>query len=180
MSKQAKKAERKKARELEQQQREQKEARKQQIQKILIAAIAIAGALIFFLKREYIGYFLGAVAIPYGVYGMFVPYKSAREFARKGYDRTYSMQFGSLMISLGVLGIIYSKLFPDMNNNKLFLVAMLVYMVFFFAVLNLLQKRYIKAPEKDPNEPTLEEMAQMVREAKKEAKEAKKQEKKEQ
>ena len=67
-----------------------------------------------------------------------------------------------------------------MNNNKFFLVAMLVYMVFFFAVLNLLQKRYIKAPEKDPNEPTLEEMAQMVRAAKKEAKEAKKQEKKEQ
>lgn len=177
MSKQAKKEERKKARELEQQKQEQKEAARQRIQKILIAVIAIAGALVFFLKREYIGYFLGAVAIPYGVYGMFIPYKSAKEFAKKGYDRVYSVQFGSLMISLGVLGIIYSKLFPDMNNNKLFLAAMLVYMVLFFTVLSILQKRYIKAPEKDPDAPTLEEMAQMMKEAKKEAKEAKKREK---
>ena len=106
MSKQAKKEERKKARELERQQQEQKEARKNMLQKVLIAAIAITGALIFFLKRAYIGYFLGAVAIPYGVYGMFVPYKSAREYAKQGYDRVYSVQFGSLMFSLGVLGII--------------------------------------------------------------------------
>ncbi len=177
MSNQAKKEERKRARELERQQKEQKDARKKQIQKILIAAIAITGALVFFLKREYIGYFLGAVAIPYGVYGMFVPYKSAREYAKDGHGRTYSAQFGSLMISLGVLGIIYSKLFPNMSSNKLFLVAMLVYMVLFFMVLSILQKRHIKQPEIDPNAPTLEELAQMAKEAKKEAKEAKKKEK---
>lgn len=177
MSKQAKKEERKKARELERQQQEQKEVRKNMLQKVLIAAIAITGALIFFLKRAYIGYFLGAVAIPYGVYGMFVPYKSAREYAKQGYDRVYSVQFGSLMFSLGVLGIIYSKMLPDMAGNKLFLIALLVYMVFFFVVLNLLQKRYIKPPVVDSDAPTLEELAQMAKEAKKEAKEAKKKEK---
>lgn len=174
MSNQKKKEERRKARELEQQQREQKEARNNKIKKVLIAIIAIAGVAIFFARREYIGYFLTAVAVPYGVYGLFAPYKSAREFAKKGCDRLYSSQFGALMISLGVLGFLYSRMFSELDQNKWFLVAMLVYLVFFFIVLSLLQKRYMKAPTVDEDTPTLEEMANMVRAAKKESKENKK------
>lgn len=177
MSKQQKKEARKKARQLEQEQQAKKEATKNKIKQILIAVIALVGIIIFFKYRPYIGYYLGALAIPYGIYGMFVPYKSAREYAKQGYSRVYSVQFGSLMISLGVLGIIYSKLFSEISDNKLFLVALLIYMVFFFVVLNILQKRYMKAPEIDPNAPTLEEMAQMAKAAKAEAKAAKKEQK---
>ena len=177
MSKQQKKEERKRARQLEQEQQAKKEAAKNRIKKILIAIIALTGIVIFFKYRSYIGYYLGAVAIPYGAYGMLVPYKSAQEYAKQGYDRVYSVQFGSLMISLGVLGIIYSKMFHEISNNKLFLVALLVYMVFFFVVLNILQKRYMKPPQADPNAPTLEEMAQMAKAAKEEAKAAKKEQK---
>ena len=177
MSSQRKKEERKRARELEQQQREKKEATIKTVKRILIAAIAIAGIFIFFTNRNYIGYFLAAIAIPYGVFGMLVPYKSAREYAINGYEAVYSRHFGSLMLSLGVLGIIYSRMMPQINQNKWFLILLMVYLVMFFFVLSLLQKRYMKQPEKDPDAPTLEEMAQMVRDAKKEAKEAKKKEK---
>ena len=180
MSSQQKKEARKKARELEQQQQAEKEKTRNSIKKILIAVIALAGIVIFFKYRPYIGYYLGAVAIPYGVYGMFVPYKSAREYAKRGYERVYSVQFGSLMISLGVLGILYSKMLPEMGGNKLFLIAILVYMVFFFVVLNILQKRYLNPPQADPDAPTLEEMAQMAKAAKEEAKAAKKEQKRNQ
>lgn len=177
MSKQQKKEARKKARQLEQEQQAKKEATRNTIKKILIAAIAIVGIFIFFAKRTYIGYFLGAIALPYGIYGMIFPYKSAIEYAKKGYEMVYSRQFGTLMMSLGVLGIIYSRLLPEMNGNKLFLIAMLLYMMMFFFVMSLLQKRYMKPPEADPDALTLEEMAQMAKTAKAEAKAAKKEQK---
>ena len=75
---------------------------------ILIAAAA--GIFIYIKYTAYIGYYLALFAIPYGAYGLFMPYKSARLYAKKGYAITYSRQMGTLIVSLGVLCIFYSKL----------------------------------------------------------------------
>lgn len=180
MSSQQKKEDRKKARQLEQEQQAEKGKNKSTIKKILIAAIGAAGVITFLKYRMYIGYYLAAIAIPYGAYGLFVPYKSAREYAKKGMATTYSRYFGTLMLSVGVLGILYSQILPQLEQNKLFLVALLVYVVMFFFVMQLLQKRYLNPPEAAPGEtvPTLDEIVEVARAEKEEAKKQKAENKK--
>ena len=93
---------------------------------ILIAAAA--GIFIYIKYTAYIGYYLALFAIPYGAYGLFMPYKSARLYAKKGYAITYSRQMGTLIVSLGVLCILYSRLYAYFDQTRWFLIALLVYL----------------------------------------------------
>lgn len=120
---------------------------KDKIVKVGIVLAAIVGIYIYFQQRSYIGYFLAVLAIPYGIYGLFVPYKSAKEYAKKGYATTYSRQLGCLIISLGVLGYLFSKMYASLGQNTGFLIMLLIYMVMFFATLYILNKRYINKPQ---------------------------------
>ena len=120
---------------------------KDKVVKVGIVLAVIAGIYIYFQQRAYIGYFLAALAIPYGAYGLFVPYKSAKEYAKKGYAITYSRQLGCLIVSLGVLGILFSRMYGDFAQNTGFLVGLLIYMMMFFYTLYTLNKRYINKPE---------------------------------
>ncbi len=123
-----------------------KDIKKFRLQFVFTIALVLLGAFIYFKYRTYIGYYLGGIAIPYGVYGLFRPYKSAVEYAKDGYQMTYSRQFGVLMISLGVLGIVFSIIYPTLAQNKWFLIVMLVYLAIFFFAMSTLQKRYMKQP----------------------------------
>lgn len=117
---------------------------KDKIIKIGIVAAAFIGIFIYFQHRAYIGYFITVLAVPYGVYGLFVPYKSAKEYAKKGYAIAYSRQLGSLILSLGILGYFFSSIYDHLAETVWFSVALLVYITLFFFVLYLLNKRYIR------------------------------------
>ncbi len=119
---------------------------KDKLIKIGAVLAVIIGIYLYFKQRAYIGYFIAVLAIPYGVYGLFKPYKSAVEYAKKGYANTYSHQLGVLIVSLGVLGIFFSNLYERFLENPPFLLALLLYMVLFFITLYILNKRYIKKP----------------------------------
>ena len=117
---------------------------------ILIAAAA--GIFIFIKYTAYIGYYLALFAIPYGAYGLFMPYKSARLYAKKGYAITYSRQMGTLIVSLGVLCILYSRLYAYFDQTRWFLIALLVYLTLFYFAMSLLNKRYMTKPNMDSKE----------------------------
>lgn len=117
---------------------------KDKLMKIGIIAIALIGILIYFRYRAYIGYFIAVLAVPYGAYGLFTPYKSAKLYAKKGFAIAYSRQLGSLLLSLGILGYFFSSLYDHLNETIWFAVALLVYITLFFFVLYILNKRYIK------------------------------------
>lgn len=131
-----------------QQQKEQK--RQETINKIIKVGLPIAALLAVFIYikyRAYIGYYIALFAIPYGIYGLFKPYHSARNYANKGYAVSYSRQLGCLILSLGILAVLYSVLYTSLSQNIWFLVALLLYMVLFFFALYTLQKRYIHKPD---------------------------------
>ena len=111
---------------------------KDKLIKIGAVLAVIIGIYLYFKQRAYIGYFIAVLAIPYGAYGLFKPYKSAVEYAKKGYALTYSRQLGLLITSLGVLGIFFSRLYGHFSETPLFLLALLIYMMLFFIT------RYIK------------------------------------
>ena len=90
---------------------------KDKLIKIGAVLAVIIGIYLYFKQRAYIGYFIAVLAIPYGVYGLFKPYKSAVEYAKKGYANTYSHQLGVLIVSLGVLGIFFSNLYERFLEN---------------------------------------------------------------
>lgn len=115
---------------------------------ILIAAAA--GIFIYIKYTAYIGYYLALFAIPYGAYGLFMPYKSARLYAKKGYAITYSRQMGTLIVSLGVLCILYSRLYAYFDQTRWFLIALLVYLTLFYFAMSLLNKRYMTKPKMKP------------------------------
>ncbi len=115
---------------------------------ILIAAAA--GIFIYIKYTAYIGYYLALFAIPYGAYGLFMPYKSARLYAKKGYAITYSRQMGTLIVSLGVLCILYSRLYAYFDQTRWFLIALLVYLTLFYFAMSLLNKRYMTKPNMKP------------------------------
>ncbi len=117
---------------------------------ILIAAAA--GIFIYIKYTAYIGYYLALFAIPYGAYGLFMPYKSARLYAKKGYAITYSRQMGTLIVSLGVLCILYSRLYAYFDQTRWFLIALLVYLTLFYFAMSLLNKRYMTKPNMDSKE----------------------------
>ncbi|MFR6292062.1 MAG: hypothetical protein ACLUKQ_11505 [Peptococcaceae bacterium] len=117
---------------------------KDKLIKIGAVLAVIIGIYLYFKQRAYIGYFIAVLAIPYGAYGLFKPYKSAVEYAKKGYALTYSRQLGLLITSLGVLGIFFSRLYGHFSETPLFLLALLIYMMLFFITLYILNKRYIK------------------------------------
>lgn len=117
---------------------------------ILIAAAA--GIFIYIKYTAYIGYYLALFAIPYGAYGLFMPYKSARLYAKKGYAITYSRQMGTLIVSLGVLCILYSRLYAYSDQTRWFLIALLVYLTLFYFAMSLLNKRYMTKPNMDSKE----------------------------
>ena len=117
---------------------------------ILIAAAA--GIFIYIKYTAYIGYYLALFAIPYGAYGLFMPYKSARLHAKKGYAITYSRQMGTLIVSLGVLCILYSRLYAYFDQTRWFLIALLVYLTLFYFAMSLLNKRYMTKPNMDSKE----------------------------
>lgn len=117
---------------------------------ILIAAAA--GIFIYIKYTAYIGYYLALFAIPYGAYGLFMPYKSARLYAKKGYAITYSRQMGTLIVSLGVLCILYSRLYAYFDQTRWFLIALLVYLTLFYFAMSLLNKRYMTKPKMDSKE----------------------------
>ncbi len=148
MSKERKATQRKKLeKELQQQQQQEKEAKRAKFTRNFVIVAVVLAIVIFFKFRPYIGYYVAVLAIPYGAYGLFTPYKSAREYAISGYAVAYSRQLGSLVVSLGVLGIFYSALYPHINENRGFMIALLVYMVLFYFSLSVLNKRYIKKPD---------------------------------
>lgn len=120
---------------------------KDKVVKVGIILAIIAGIYIYFQQRAYIGYFLAALAIPYGAYGMFVPYKSAQEYAKKGYAGLYSRQLGWLIISLGILGILFSMKYAEVMQSTKLLIALMLYMILFFATLYILNKRYMNKPQ---------------------------------
>ncbi len=122
------------------------------MQFLFTIALVLVGGFIYFNYRTYIGFYLGAIAIPYGAYGLVRPYKTAVEYAKDGYAMTYSRQFGLLMISLGALGIVFSFIYPTLDQNKWFLVIMLAYLALFFFVMSTLQKRYMKKPVLDQSQ----------------------------
>lgn len=115
---------------------------------ILIAAAA--GIFIYIKYTAYIGYYLALFAIPYGAYGLFMPYKSARLYAKKGYAITYSRQMGTLIVSLGVLCILYSRLYAYFDQTRWFLIALLVYLTLFYFAMSLLNKRYMTKSNMKP------------------------------
>ena len=117
---------------------------------ILIAAAA--GIFIYIKYTAYIGYYLALFAVPYGAYGLFMPYKSARLYAKKGYAITYSRQMGTLIVSLGVLCILYSRLYAYFDQTRWFLIALLVYLTLFYFAMSLLNKRYMTKPNMDSKE----------------------------
>ena len=117
---------------------------------ILIAAAA--GIFIYIKYTAYIGYYLALFAIPYGAYGLFMPYKSARLYAKKGYAITYSRQMGTLIVSLGVLCLLYSRLYAYFDQTRWFLIALLVYLTLFYFAMSLLNKRYMTKPNMDSKE----------------------------
>ena len=117
---------------------------------ILIAAAA--GIFIYIKYTAYIGYYLALFAVPYGAYGLFMPYKSARLYAKKGYAITYSRQMGTLIVSLGVLCILYSRLYSYFDQTRWFLIALLVYLTLFYFAMSLLNKRYMTKPNMDSKE----------------------------
>ena len=117
---------------------------------ILIAAAA--GIFIYIKYTAYIGYYLALFAIPYGAYGLFMPYKSARKNKKKGYAITYSRQMGTLIVSLGVLCILYSRLYAYFDQTRWFLIALLVYLTLFYFAMSLLNKRYMTKPNMDSKE----------------------------
>ncbi len=125
---------------------EKEDIKKFRIQFLLSIGLVLAGLFIFFNYRTFIGYYLGAIAIPYGLYGFFKPYKTAIEYAKDGYDMVYSRQFGILMVSLGALAIAFSFIYPTLDQNKWFMVVMLAYLALFFFSMSTLQKRYMKKP----------------------------------
>lgn len=115
--------------------------------------IAVAAGIFIYIKYPaYIGYYLALFAVPYGAYGLFMPYKSARLYAKKGYAITYSRQMGTLIVSLGVLCIFYSVLYGHFEETRWFLVAILVYLVLFYFTMSLLNKRYMTKPQIDSKE----------------------------
>ena len=136
----------KQQKELEQQKQQEKEAQKAKLTRIGLIIAVVLAVVIFVKFRSYIGYYVAVLAIPYGAYGLFVPYKSAKQYAIPGCATAYSRQLGTLIVSLGVLGIFYSRLFPNMQENRLFIVALLLYMVLFYFCLSIINKRYIKKP----------------------------------
>ena len=136
----------KQQKELEQQKQQEKEAQKAKLTRIGLIIAVVLAVVIFVKFRSYIGYYVAVLAIPYGAYGLFVPYQSAKQYAIPGCATAYSRQLGTLIVSLGVLGIFYSRLFPNMQENRLFLVALLLYMVLFYFCLSIINKRYIKKP----------------------------------
>lgn len=136
----------KQQKELEHQKQQEKEAQKAKLTRIGLIIAVVLAVVIFVKFRSYIGYYVAVLAIPYGAYGLFVPYKSAKQYAIPGCATAYSRQLGTLIVSLGVLGIFYSRLFPNMQENRLFLVALLLYMVLFYFCLSIINKRYIKKP----------------------------------
>ncbi len=139
----------KQQKELQQQKQQEKEAKKAKLTRIGLIIAVVLAVVIFIKFRPYIGYYVALLAIPYGAYGLFVPYKSAKQCAIPGYAMTYSRQLGTLLVSLGVLGFFYSSLFPNMQENRLFLVALLLYMVLFYFCLSVINKRYIKKPDNE-------------------------------
>ncbi len=136
----------KQQKELEQQKQQEKEAKKAKLTRIGLIIAAVLAVVIFVKFRSYIGYYVALLAIPYGAYGLFVPYKSAKQYAIPGCATAYSRQLGTLIVSLGVLGIFYSRLFPHLQENRLFLIALLLYMMLFYFCLSIINKRYIKKP----------------------------------
>ena len=136
----------KQQKELEHQKQQEKEAQKAKLTRIGLIIAVVLAVVIFVKFRSYIGYYVAVLAIPYGAYGLFVPDKSAKQYAIPGCATAYSRQLGTLIVSLGVLGIFYSRLFPNMQENRLFLVALLLYMVLFYFCLSIINKRYIKKP----------------------------------
>ena len=115
--------------------------------------IAAAASIFIYIKyTAYIGYYLALFAIPYGAYGLFMPYKSARLYAKKGYAITYSRQMGTLIVSLGVLCILYSRLYAYFDQTRWFLIALLVYLTLFYFAMSLLNKRYMTKPNMDSKE----------------------------
>ena len=136
----------KQQKELEHQKQQEKEAQNAKLTRIGLIIAVVLAVVIFVKFRSYIGYYVAVLAIPYGAYGLFVPYKSAKQYAIPGCATAYSRQLGTLIVSLGVLGIFYSRLFPNMQENRLFLVALLLYMVLFYFCLSIINKRYIKKP----------------------------------
>lgn len=106
--------------------------------------VTILAIIIFTKFRPYIGYYIALLAIPYGIYGLFIPYKSAVEYAKKGCVMLYSRQFGSLMLSLGILAIFYSAFYSRFSEHMGFLIVLLLYLMLFFGTLYLLNKRYIR------------------------------------
>lgn len=140
--------EKKKARELQRRAEQEAEIRRQIKRNRIIAAGIVLGIilLVFMLFKypAYLGYCVAVFAIPYGLYGLVQPYKSARLYAKKGYAVTYSCQLASLILSMGILAIVYSRMYDKIQENFLYLVGLLVYIMVFFYTLNLLQKRYIE------------------------------------
>lgn len=117
---------------------------KDKLIKIGAVLAVIIGIYLYFKQRAYIGYFIAVLAIPYGVYGLFKPYKSAVEYAKKGYANTYSHQLGVLIVSLGVLGIFFSNLYERFLENPAIFAGFTALHGALFITLYYLNKRYIK------------------------------------
>ena len=56
---------------------------KDKLIKIGAVLAVIIGIYLYFKQRAYIGYFIAVLAIPYGAYGLFKPYKSAVGICQK-------------------------------------------------------------------------------------------------